>query len=251
MKLSHASVLALFVLAVSWSAGANVATAQVSTAPLAPQQPFARPSPKFAVDQKGNLVIQRDEPTTPPNDSGQSMLEIPQVPQEFKGCWEATVSQADSWQHLQGPRIGGWIPTTIRLCFRRVGDGPFTITFHDTKLDTDYASEHGYTVSNFDEQTEVVSTDGKNQVKLHGVARMDQRGRILGFIPGPTVTIAATSDSSCVLIDGGEAINVEATQVERCSGSAAFDCNGEPWIQATWHARFHRTTDPSSPNEVK
>ncbi|MGB8684586.1 MAG: hypothetical protein WCD12_17010 [Candidatus Binatus sp.] len=243
MNPRYAAALALFVLAVSWSAQIGMTTAQISIAPPAPQQRLAPSVPKFTVDQQGNLVAPDDKPTVAPSSSGQSTLEIPQVPKEFEGCWESTISEPDSYQHLQGPRIAGWIPTTFRLCFRRTGNGPFIITFHDSKLDTEYATDHGYTISNYDAQTEVVSTDGQNQVSLHSVARMDQRGRILRFIPGPTVTISKTSDSRCLLVDDGATMNVKSSAVDRCSGSPTFGCNGQPWIQSTWHAQFHRTTD--------
>ena len=246
MNLRHAAALALVVLAVSWLALTGVATSQIPISPPSPQQRVEPAIPKFTVDQHGNLVAPHNIPTPAPSASGQSTLEIPPVPREFEGCWEGTVSEPDSWQHLQGPRIAGWIPTTYSLCFRRTGDGPFTITFHDSKLDTEYATEHGYTISNYDAQTEVVSTDGKNQVSLHSVARMDQRGKILMFIPGPTVTIAKTSDTHCVLVDEGETMNVEASAVDTCSGSPSFDCNGLPWIRSTWHAQFHRTTNANS-----
>ncbi len=245
MNLRHAAALALVVLAVSCSALIGVATAQISITPPAPQQRVAPAIPKFTVDQQGNLVAPGDKPTAAPNSSGQSTLEIPPVPKEFEGCWEGTVSEPDSWQYLQGPRIAGWMPRTFRFCFRRTGNGPFTITFHDSKLDTAYASERGYKISNYDEQTEVVSTDGRNQVLLHSVARMDQRTKILGLFPGPTVRDAVSSDSRCVLADEGEAMNVESSTVERCSGLPSFGCNGQPSVESTWHARFHRTANTS------
>jgi len=243
MNPRHAAALALIVPAVSCSALIGVATAQISITPPAPQQRVAPANPKFTVDQQGNLVAPDDKPTAAPEASGQSTLEIPQVPKEFQGCWEGTVSEPDSWQHLQGPRVAGWIPKTFRFCFRRTGNGPFTITFHDTKIDTGWASERGYKVSNYDEQTEVVSTDGRNQVLLHSVARMDQRGKLLGLFPGPTLTIAASSDIRCVLVDEGETMNVETSGVDRCSGSPSSGCNGQPWAKASWHAQFHRTTN--------
>ncbi|HEY9157514.1 hypothetical protein [Candidatus Binatus sp.] len=249
MSLCRAAALGLVVLAVSRLALTGVATAQISITPPASQRRIALAIPKFTVDQQGNLVAPDDKPTVAPAASGQSTLEIPQVPKEFEGCWEGTVSEPDSWQVLDGLRFGGWIPRTFRLCFRRTGDGPFTITFHDSKLDTGYASERGYKVSNYDEQTEVVSTDGKNQILLHSVSKMDERIRIriLRFIPGPTVTvtIAKTSDNRCVLVDEGETMNVESSAVDRCSGSPSHGCNGQPWIQSTWHAQFHRTTNTS------
>lgn len=104
----------------------GVATAQISIPQPAPQQRVAPAIPKFTVDQQGNLVAPDDKPTAAPNPSGQSSLEIRQVPKVFEGCWEGTVPEPDSWQHLQGPRIAGWMPTTYRLCFRRTGDGPFS-----------------------------------------------------------------------------------------------------------------------------
>jgi len=243
MNPRHAAALALIVPAVSCSALIGVATAQISITPPAPQQRVAPSVPKFAVGQQGNLVAPDDKPTPAPHASEHSTLEIPPVPKEFEGCWEGTVSEPDSWQLLEGPRLGGWIARTFRLCFRRTDNGQFAISFHNSKLDTGYASERGVTVSNYEEQTELVSTDSRNQVLLHSLARMDQRFKLLGLFPGPTVTIAASSDIRCVLVDEGETMNVETSGVDRCSGSPSSGCNGQPWAKASWHAQFHRTTN--------
>jgi hypothetical protein len=243
MNLRHTAALALVLLA----AMTGVATAQISITQPAPQQRVAPAIPKFTVDQQGNLVAPDNKPTAAPNPSGQSSLEIPQVPKEFEGCWEGTVSEPDSWQHLQGPRVAGWMPTTYRLCFRRTGNGPFTITFEDSKIDTESALARSYKVNNYDAQTGVVSTDGKNHVLLRHLARVDEsiRGRILGFIPGRSipVTVAKTSDIRCMLINESETINCEGSAVDRCSGAPSFGCNGQPWIQSSWHAQFHRATN--------
>jgi hypothetical protein len=241
MNRFQVAVLMPVALAVFWLTLTGAAAAQVSIAAPAPQQDFAPAVSKFRVDRQGNLPAPDENPTGS-NPPAKSTLEIPQVPKEFEGCWEGTVTEPDSWQVLEGPRLGGWIPSRYRLCFRRTGDGPFTMTFHDTKLDTGYAEERGHSVTNYDEQTELVSTDGKNVVSLHSVKRLDERMKFLGLFP-ITVTVAGTSDSRCVLVDEGSAMNVESSNVERCSGSSFSGCNGQPWIQATWHSRFNRTTN--------
>jgi hypothetical protein len=191
----------------------------------------------LTVDSDGNFVEQ-GEGVSPPSVSSQNALEIPQVPKVFEGCWDGTITEPDSWERVKGPRVARWIPKTERLCFKKTGDGPFTITFHDTKLDSDYASRMGYPVSNYDEQTELVSTDGYNEVSLHTVASFDEKTKILGLIWGSVTRVSTIREVNSFLVDGGTALNVEASQVTRCRGS--WGCNGQVWIRATWHARFQK-----------
>ncbi len=237
MNARHAAALAVVVLAVFWLALTGPAFARISIAPSAPQQRVAQAIPKFTVDQQGKLVAPYGKPTAALMVSEQGKVDIPQVPIGFEGCWEGTVSVPDSWQLLEGPSLGGWISRTFRLCFRRTGNGPFTVT-----IDTRFASER---ISNYQEQTKVVSTDGRNQALLHSAASMDELGRSLGFFPGRAATITASSDLRCVLVDEDKTMNVETSEVDRCSALPSAGCFGQPWVKATWHAQFHRTTNTS------
>lgn len=217
-------------------------SAQSQLVPPVPKSTVPLQHPKFAVDGNGNIIEQGDRTIPPPLEGPtQPALEIPQVPKPFEGCWEGTATQPDSWQVFDGPRLAGFIPKTKVLCFKRAGDGPLTITFHDSKLDSDYASHMGHPVSNYDEQTELVSTNGKNEVSLHSVDRFDESMKILWLIPQMT-TISSTSDSRCVLAEDGATLTVEGSSTTRCSGS--LGCNGQVWVQDTWHTRFLRMPEP-------
>ena len=233
MNLRHAAAFVLIDFVVI-SLGGGIASGQSQLVPPAPKRSTA-----LAVDPNGNVIEQGERaPTPPPREAPQNALEIPQVPKVFEGCWEGTITEPDSWERVQGPRVAGFIPKTERLCFKKIGEAPFTITFHDTRVDTDYASQHGYPVSNYDEQTDLVSTDGQNEVSLHQVASFDERGKILGLIPTGATRISVTADAHVLLVDSGAALSVVASQVDRCSGS--LGCNGQVWVRATWHGRFSR-----------
>ena len=59
---------------------------------------------------------------------------VPALPAVFRGCWQGEVSQLD-WirrDPASSHKIGFWTPKTYRLCYRRVGDQPFTLTFTET-----------------------------------------------------------------------------------------------------------------------
>jgi hypothetical protein len=236
MKLCHASALVLIGLML-FSLDGRIARAQSQLVPPAPKSAPTKSS-KPMVDSNGNLMEQGEGNTPPPFEAPQNALEIPQVPKPFEGCWEGTITEPDSWERVKGPRIAGYIPHTDRLCFKKLGDEPFTITFHDIKVDSDYASKIGYPISNIDEQTDLVSTDGHNEVSLHSVVSFDERGKLLGLIPSSVTRISTTRDAHCLLVDDGAALNVEASQTTRCSGS--WGCNGQVWVRATWHSHFHK-----------
>src|SRR5262249_43832773 len=93
-----------------------------------------------------------------------STLEIPQVPKVFEGCWQGVVMEPDSWEHLEGPGIAGWIPANYEICFRRTAERPFEITFTKTTVDTNYAASRGYPVRNVESHTELLSSDGRSLV---------------------------------------------------------------------------------------
>ena len=60
----------------------------------------------------------------------------PSLPSVFRGCWQGEVSQLDWIRSEPGAhKIGFWTPKTYRLCYRRVGNQPFKLTFTETGIE--------------------------------------------------------------------------------------------------------------------
>ncbi len=59
----------------------------------------------------------------------------PVLPPVFRGCWQGTVENVDSITRAPGGhKLGYWTPKTYRLCYKRVGDGPYQLTFGETNV---------------------------------------------------------------------------------------------------------------------
>ena len=55
---------------------------------------------------------------------------VPALPSVFRGCWQGQVSELDWIRSEPGAhKIGFWTPKNYRLCYKRVGNQPFTLTF--------------------------------------------------------------------------------------------------------------------------
>src|SRR5262249_6500089 len=76
----------------------------------------------------------RSEPShAPMMTTSQQNLVLPAV---FDGCWQGRVDQLDWIKREPGARkVGFWTPKTYRLCYRRVGTGPFKLTFTETGVE--------------------------------------------------------------------------------------------------------------------
>ena len=60
----------------------------------------------------------------------------PVLPAVFRGCWRGRVEEVDRMQRLPGgPHLGLWMPKTYLLCYRRVGNGPFKLTFTEAGVE--------------------------------------------------------------------------------------------------------------------
>jgi hypothetical protein len=155
-------------------------------------------------------------------------LEI-SLPKIFAGCWQGVVPSLDSQVYLGGPGIGAWMTKTYRLCYERVNEGPFTLTFGDTGLENSVLTRlHG--VSNVNGQVQVLSSDGASRASIRAYLHFQEAPLLLGLVPlGLTGQVDETNTLSCI-------VNPDSTMFVQASVLGQF--NGRPWIAAKWHATF-------------
>ena len=149
------------------------------------------------------------------------------LPAIFRGCWAGMVPFVDMIQRLPGAApVGPWTAKSYRLCYRRVGSGPFELTFTDTGV-----APHRL-IRNPEGRLDVVSTDGQSYAQMQAHLRFDERYVRFGFGRG-SFEVNETTNLECH-------IDRNAMYV-RASVTGAKD--GEPWFHANWHATFMHIPD--------
>jgi len=206
----------------------SVATAQTLIAPPASQESF---TPATPLPPSPNAAAA--------NGSGQNTLEIP-VPMAFTGCWMGLQSGSPDSFQSSGLRISHWIPSEIMLCLRKNGAGPWQLTLSKKKLDTSYAAKNRHPVSNLHTRTEIVSSDGKNQVWLRSVYSVDEQATFSWLFAGPNITISAVSDDHCTL--DGAIMNFQSSELDYYSG-LPLEHGKTPWTRTTRHLQLRRLPD--------
>jgi hypothetical protein len=148
----------------------------------------------------------------------------PALPEVFKGCWQGQVNELDSITRAPGAhKLGFWTPKTYRLCYRRVGNGPFKLTFTETGVEPNekIINPHGKVVP--------VSTDGRAYAKMQATLHFDEYSTDQ-FAPA-TFKVDENTDLNCKI--SGDVMLISA----RVYGTR----DGAPWFQALWHAQFVQT----------
>lgn len=145
----------------------------------------------------------------------------PVLPAVFRGCWRGRVEEVDRMQRLPGgPHLGLWMPKTYLLCYRRVGNGPFKLTF------TEAGVEGTSRITNTTGQLRVVSTDGNSYATMRAFLHFDE------FLPGlfgpSTFAVDEETDLQCTIGPDGM----------HASGVVYGERNGAPWFRAWWHTTF-------------
>jgi hypothetical protein len=149
----------------------------------------------------------------------------PVLPAVFRGCWDGRVEFLDSNQQMWGaPKVGVWTPKTYRICYRRVGNGPFELTFSQVGMDPNTK------VVNPTGQMELVSTDGHNAATMRALLHFDEyyTNRRMG---NRMFAVDEEAILSCV-------VQVNGAMLVR--GQVFGRRNGAPWFRAAWHAVFSR-----------
>jgi hypothetical protein len=147
----------------------------------------------------------------------------PVLPAVFRGCWRGVVDEVDRMQRLPGaPRLGLWMPKTYLLCYRRVGDGPFKLTFTE-------AGVQGTRIINTSGQLRLVSTDGRSYAKMRAYLHFDEF-RAPTWFSASTFPVDEETDLQCTIEPDG----MHAT------GVVYGEREGAPWFRAWWHTTlFH------------
>ncbi len=195
-------------------------------------RPRATPAPTFAPGRVEEIAP-KPSPTPapppvlsrPPSEESTPAARQPTLPAVFRGCWVGEVNRVDKILRLPGaPPIGPWIPKTYRLCYKRVGDAPFRLTFTETGI------EPNRKITNAEGRVEVLSTDGQSYAQMRAYLHFDEfrsRGRSRTFAVDEVTTL------DCRIEEGRM----------RVQGKVYGTHNGNPWFSAHWHATFAHFTE--------
>jgi hypothetical protein len=148
----------------------------------------------------------------------------PALPAVFKGCWSGQVTEVDWIKREPGaPKIGFWTPKTYRLCYKRVGDQPFTLTFTETGIEASdkILNPHGHVVP--------ISTDGRAYASMRSRLSFDEY-KVRGDGFSPTFAVDEVTNLDCRI--GGDDLMVSA--------DVYGTRDGAPWFRAHWRADFRK-----------
>jgi hypothetical protein len=163
-------------------------------------------------------------PPTHYNVAPMTAQSAPALPAVFRGCWQGEVNQVDWIRRAPGaPKVGFWTPKTYKLCYKRVGNQPFTLTFTNTGIEESdkIVNPHGRVVP--------ISTDGRGYASMRSNLSFDEyKVRPDGM--APTFAVNEVTNLDC-RIAGDEMLVTADVFGER---------DGEPWFTARWRADFHR-----------
>jgi len=149
---------------------------------------------------------------------------LPALPAVFRGCWNGQVNQLDWIRREPGAhKIGFWTPKTYRLCYKRVGDRPFTLTFTETGVT---ASEK---IINPRGKVTAVTTDGRAYAAMRSRLDFDEY-KTRGDGLSPTFAVDETTNLDCRIAGDEMMVNADVYGTR----------DGEPWFRAHWRADFHR-----------
>lgn len=178
---------------------------------------------------------------------GSSALEIPSIPKpepnlpfprDFEGCWQATMTQPDSWSYGRGPVVKGFSPTTYSLCFHYGSGNTADVTF-SSSAEYPVVSDWVESKVGVEQSHTEILFSGANLVVLRTSSSLPFYEKTLGFLPGPSGLIASTADFHCNHLPNDKLL-VEASVVRRCKNSHVIDCDGDVWIRESWHTEFTR-----------
>ncbi len=147
----------------------------------------------------------------------------PALPAVFRGCWQGQVSELDWIRSEPGAhKIGFWTPKNYRLCYRRVGNQPFTLTFTEASVEPNekIVNPHGHVVP--------IATDGRAHASMRSRLSFDEyKTRGDGF--SPTFAVDETTHLDCRIAGNDMLVSADVYGTR----------DGEPWFRAHWRANFH------------
>lgn len=165
-----------------------------------------------------------EPPPPPPPIAVPMFIPQPVLPSVFRGCWEGTVEEVDSIQREPGGhKVGYWTPKTYRLCYKRVGEGPYQLTFGEAGI---VATEK---IAYSKGRVEIKQTDGRSFARLRAFLHFDEYHAGANFSRG-TFAVDEVTMLDC-RIDGDQM---------RVSADVQGRREDEPWFRAHWHTTFVR-----------
>jgi hypothetical protein len=187
---------------------------------ISPQLPTTAPSSTY------QPPLYQAQPTSPPAPVYRSQPVLPAV---FRGCWKGTVDYVDSLERLPGgAKLGFWTPKTYRLCYRRIGNGPFVLTL------TEAGIEQNDRIINAEGRLMLVSTDGHNYASMRSYLDFDEYRAHASYFGSNTFAVHEAADLNCSIEPDGMHV----------SGIVTGRRNEVPWFRARWHTIFVHESEP-------
>ena len=166
-------------------------------------------------------------PGSPPPSAPLTSQAEPKLPRIFRGCWEGEVVMVDDLERLPGAhKVGYWTPKTYRLCYQRIGEGPFHLTFSETGV---VPNEQ---IKNARGRVDALATDGRAYAKMRSDLRFDEE-HIEPGLRGTTFAVDEVTMLDCRISDDAMAVTAGVYGTR----------DGEPWFKARWHADFRHVPE--------
>jgi hypothetical protein len=163
-------------------------------------------------------------PPAPVNVAPMTAQAVPALPAVFRGCWQGQVSELDWIRSEPGAhKIGFWTPKNYRLCYRRVGNQPFTLTF------TEAGVEPNEKIINARGHVVPISTDGRAYATMRSRLNFDEY-KIRGDGFSPTFAVDEVTNLDCRIAGDNMIVSADVFGAR----------DGAPWFRAHWRAAFHK-----------
>jgi hypothetical protein len=217
-------IIAIAISAASASAqGIMQGEPSIAPAPRATYAPPPRSNPEMQIPQQAPQQQWTPAPPPPPI-TAPLMVPQPVLPPVFRGCWEGTVYNVDSMERAPGGHaLGYWTPKTYRLCYKRVGNGPYQLTFGEAGI---VASQK---IKYSQGRVDIERTDGRSYAELRAFLHFDEYRA--GFNPaGDTFPVDEDTTLECQI--NGDQMRVIADVDGRRED--------QPWFRAHWRTVFTR-----------
>jgi len=213
------------VFARAGSAQIEIVPAPQADVPMRPAPQPATPPPAGQGAPMLTLPEQVAPSPAPPSVTMPFQIAAPELPKEFRGCWQGAVEELDSIQREPGGhKLGYWTAKTYRLCYKRVGTGPYELTFGETG--TVPSEKIKYSKGRVD----VISTDGTTQAKMRAFLHFDE------YPVGANAGSSTFSVDEVTILDCR--ISKDAMHVDAQVSGRREDV---PWFRARWHTTLARS----------
>jgi hypothetical protein len=135
------------------------------------------------------------------------------------------VEYLDSIERANGaPKLGVWTTKTYRICYQRIGSGPFELTFSQVGMDP-----HSKVI-NPTGRMDPVSTDGREAARMRALLHFDEYYMHRHF-GSQTFAVDEEAILDCNIQNNGAMV---------VRGQVFGRRDGSPWFRASWHAVFSR-----------